>query len=197
MIRGAAAGLALCTLSFSLAAAPEHFAIDPARTTTAFEVSRFALPALHGRFAHVTGSISLDREARSGAIAIEIDATSATIGYGWFDPELKGEDFFDVARHPRLTYRAERMEFDGDRPVRAAGTLTLRGATHPVILELQKFDCAPRDAVARIHCNAAILARISRATFGMTAYSHFIKDEVRLMIDVDAVKQAPKAAPGG
>ena len=178
-----AAGLTLCALSFPLAAAPENFAIDPAHTVTAFEVARFAIPPLHGRFAQVAGSISLDRESRSGSIAIEIDATTVTIGRGWFDAEVKGEDFFDIAHHPRLTYRSERLEFEGDRPVRAEGALTLRGVTHPVTLELRQFACT------RAACAADIIARISRFAFGMSGYRGFIADEVRLTIQVEAVRQ--------
>jgi polyisoprenoid-binding protein YceI len=182
-----AASLSLCALSFPLAAAPEHFTIDPAHTATTFEVSRFGISALRGHFEHVTGSISLDRESRTGSIAIEIDATTVGIGTRWFDPELKGEDFFDITRHPRLWYRAQRLEFEGERPVRAMGELTLRGVSHPVILELRHFTCSRRDPAPRTTCGAEIFARISRSAFGMTSYRGFIGDEVRLMIQVEAV----------
>jgi polyisoprenoid-binding protein YceI len=195
--RRIAAGLALCALCLPLAAAPEHFTIDPVHTVPSFEVSRFAIPALRGHFAHVTGHISLDREARTGSIAIEIDATSVSIGRGWFDSLIKGEDFFDIAQYPRLGFRAERLEFEGDRPVRAEGELTLRGVTHPVSLELRQFACARRDPAPRIICAADIFARISRSAFGMTSYAAFVGDEVRLMIQVEAVKQGPLANTGG
>jgi polyisoprenoid-binding protein YceI len=188
---GIAAGLTLCALSFPLAAAPEHFTIDPAHTLPAFEVSRFGISSLRGHFDRVTGSISLDRETRAGSIAIEIDATSAGIGDGWFDAVLKGEDFFDVARHPRLAFRAHRLEFEGERPVRADGELTLRGVTHPVALELRQFTCLRKDAASRTTCAAEIFGRISRSAFGMTGYAGFIGDEVRLVIQVEAVKQVP------
>jgi polyisoprenoid-binding protein YceI len=192
-----AAGVSLCALSFPLAAAPEHFTIDPARTVPSFEVSRFAIPPLRGHFEHVTGSISLDREARTGSIAIEIDATSVSIGRGWFDSLIRGEDFFDIAQYPRLRFRAERLEFEGDRPVRAEGELTLRGVTHPVALELRQFACGRKDPAPRITCAADIFARISRSAYGMTSYAHFVGDEVRLMIRVEAVKRAPLANSGG
>jgi polyisoprenoid-binding protein YceI len=195
--RWIAAGLSLCALSFPLAAAPEHFMIDPAHTVPSFEVSRFAIPALRGHFEHVTGRISLDREARSGSIAIEIDATSVSIGRGWFNSLIKGEDFFDIAQYPRLRFRAERLEFEGDRPVRAEGELTLRGVTHPVSLELRHFACARKDPAPRMTCAADIFARISRSAFGMTSYAAFVGDEVRLMIQVEAVKQGPLANAGG
>jgi polyisoprenoid-binding protein YceI len=195
--RRIAAGLSLCALCLPLAAAPEHFTLDPVRTVPSFEVSRFAIPPLRGHFAHVTGHISLDREARTGSIAIEIDATSVSIGRGWFDSLIKGEDFFDIAQYPRLRFRAERLEFEGDRPVRAEGQLTLRGVTHPVTLELRQFACARTDSAPRMTCAADIFARISRSAFGMTSYAAFVGDEVRLMIQVEAVKQGPVANTGG
>ena len=191
------AGLSLCALSFTLAAAEERFAIDPAHTVPAFEVSRFAIPPLRGQFGATSGSITLDRDTHTGSLSIEIDASSVTIGRGWFDSLAKGEDFFDVSQHPRLTYRAERLEFEGDRPARARGLLTLRGVTHPLTLELRQFACARKDASPRSTCSAEIFGRISRAAFGMTSFTAFLDDEVRLTIQVEAVKQAPLANPGG
>ena len=185
MTRGIAAGLSLCALCLQAAASPESFAIVPAHTVPSYEVSRLALPALRGRFERVTGSIMLDTEARTGAIAIEIDATTATIGFGWFDEVLKGEDFFDAARHPRVTFRSSRFEFEGERPVRAEGQLTLRGETRPLALELRRFACT------RAACSAEIFGRISRAAFGMTSFGAIIDDEVRLTFQVEAVRQVP------
>lgn len=197
MTPGIATGLTLCALSFPLAAAPEHFTIDPAHTVPAFEVSRFAISDLRGQFRGATGSITLDRDTRTGSITIEIDASSVSIASSWFDPVLKGEDFFDIEHYPRLGYRADRLEFEGERPVRADGELTLRGVTRPVTLELREFACANRQPAPRTTCAADIIARISRAAFGMTAYRGLIGDEVRLMIQVEAVKRNSLATPGG
>jgi polyisoprenoid-binding protein YceI len=179
----------LAALSLPLAAAPERFAIDPERTIPAFEVSRLGISPLRGQFQRVTGTISLDREARAGSITIEIDATSVGIASRWFDGVLKGHDFFDIAHHPRLWYRADRIDFDGETPVRAEGEITLRGITRPLSLELRHFTCTPRDASPRAACAAEIVAHISRAAFGMTSYSPFIGDDVLLMIQVEAKEE--------
>jgi polyisoprenoid-binding protein YceI len=187
--RRIAAVLSICVLSLPLAAAPEHFRIDPAHTMPAFEVARLAIPPLHGHFEQVTGSISLDVAARTGSIDIAIDATTVSVGRGWFDDMVKGEDFFDVARFPRIRFRSERLEFEGDVPVRAEGVLTLRGVTHRVPLELRHFACARGDPAPRTTCAAEIVARISRSAFGMTGYSTFVADEVRLTIPVKAVEE--------
>ena len=195
MTRGIAAGLVLGAFSLALSAAPEHFTIVPERTVPVYEVSRFALPPLHGRFERVSGGISLDAEAHEGSISIEIDATTASIGRGWFDDLLRGEDFFDVARFPRVRFRASRLEFEGDRPVRAAGELTLRGTTLPLTLELRRFACAPGAAPRSATCAAEIVGRISRSAYGMTSYAGLIGDEVRLMIRVEAARDAPLPTP--
>jgi polyisoprenoid-binding protein YceI len=184
--------LAFCP---SLGAAPEHFTIDPARTVPGFEVSRLGIAPLRGRFRDVSGSISLDVGSRAGSIAIEIDATSVGVGRGWFDALIKGEDFFDIARYPRVAFRADRLHFEGEVPVRAEGELTLRGVTHPVTLELRHFTCARGDAAPRTTCTADIFARISRSAFGMTRYSGLVADEVRLTIQVEAVAQVPLRYP--
>ena len=54
----------------------------------------------------------------------------------------------------------------------------------------------------RTTCGADITATISRSAFGMTSYATFIGDEVRLVIQIEAVKEesAPQPStlsPGG
>jgi polyisoprenoid-binding protein YceI len=114
---------------------------------------------------------------------------------------LRGEDFFDVARYPRLSFRADRLVFDHGVPASAQGELTLLGVTRPVALLINHFACTRKPFLIRTTCGADIVATISRAAFGMTSYAAFIGDEVRLVIQIEAVKEEPSAPasnpPGG
>lgn len=188
-----------------LLAAPPGFAadayvIDPGHTFPGFEVSHLGIATQRGRFDKTTGRITLDVHARTGAIEIEIDATSISTGNPVLDRALRGEEFFDIARHPRIRFQSARVEFEGERPVRAEGELTMVGVTQPVTLQLQHFGCTRKPFFVRTTCGADVAASVSRAAFGMKGYAGFVGDEVRLVIQVEAVKQesaAPQQSSGG
>jgi polyisoprenoid-binding protein YceI len=180
------------------AQAADTYIVDPAHTFPGFEVAHLGIATQRGRFDRTTGRITLDPEARSGAIQIEIDATSISTGNALLDSLLRGEDFFDVAHHPRIRFESAQVEYEGARPARAPGQLTLLGVTKPVTLVLERFGCTRKPFLVRTTCGADVMASLSRAAFGMSSYAGFIGDEVKLVIQIEAVKQeaTPPQQPG-
>ena len=176
------------------AAAPEEFVVDSPHTYPSFAVSHLGISTQRGRFDRTTGRIVLDREAGSGSIDVAIDARSVSTGYGALDAVLRGEDFFNVSRFPEISFRSRALEFDGGVPKRASGELTLVGVTRPVELSVVRFGCTRLPFLVRLTCGADVVASLKRSDFGMTAFSSFVGDEVRLEIQVEAVKQEPPAA---
>ena len=55
---------------------------------------------------------------------------------------LKGEDYFNVAQFPTITFKSTNLKFEDDRVVGADGELTIRGVTKPVTLSVADFKCA-------------------------------------------------------
>ena len=86
------------------------------------------------RFNKTTGNIILDKEAKTGAVDIVIDTQSVDTGYGTFDEHIQGEDFLDTAKYPTATFKSTKVVFEGDKPVKVEGNLTLKGVTKPVTL---------------------------------------------------------------
>lgn len=171
--------------------------IDPAHTFATFSVRHLDIATQRGRFDRTSGRAALDAQAGTGSVAIEIDAASVSTGNPRLDETLRGEDFFDTERHPRIAFRSTRVEFDGDKPARIEGELTLLGVTRPVALRIERFACTRKPFLVRTTCGADATASLSRSAFGMKSYAAFIGDEVRLDIQVEAVKQEPAAQVPG
>lgn len=191
----AAAACAALSRAGAAAAAPEEFVIERAHTYPGFEVVHLGISTQRGRFDRTTGKIVLDREAGTGAVEIVIDAPSVSTGYSQLDAVLRGEDFFDVEKYPRITFRSSRVEFEKGVPKRAVGELTLLAATKPVTLAIERFGCTRRPFLVRTTCGADASATISRSAFGMDRFSAFVADEVRIVIQVEAVKTEPAVEP--
>jgi polyisoprenoid-binding protein YceI len=192
-VRALAAALAFAAPA--ALAAPEVFVVDPGHTFPAFEVVHLGISTQRGRFDRTAGRIELDREAGAGRMELAIETASVSTGNKALDGVLRGEDFFDVEKFPRMTFRAGAIEFEKGEPRRARGELTMNGVTRPVALTVERFACTRLPFLVRLTCGADVTTTIRRSEFGLTRFTNFVADEVRIVVQVEAVREEPVAAP--
>lgn len=192
--------LALTLLSTALVApatlaAPEEFVIDPDHTYATFEVRHLGISTQRGRFNHSTGKATLDVEAGSGSIDITIDARTIDTGNDAMDKLLRGEDFFNVAKFPEIVFHSSAVTFADGKPSRIDGELTLLGVTRPVDLEVTHYACTRLPFLIRVTCGLDATSTIRRSDFGMTSLLSFVADDVRLLIQGEAVRKDKPQRP--
>jgi polyisoprenoid-binding protein YceI len=146
------------------------------------------LSVWRGKFNKTSGTITLDRAAKTGGMDVTIDTTSLDFGLPALNTHAKSKDMFNVEQFPTATYKAKSMKFDGERPVAVDGELTLLGVTKPVQLTINKFKCQMNQRLKREQCGADASARFSRADFGMGFGVPAFSPEVTLSIQVEAFK---------
>ena len=179
----------LATLfSSGLYAAPETYVIDPTHTYPRFEYSHFGYSKQSSRFDKTSGSITLDRVAKTGSVDVVIDATSVSSGLALFNQHLQGEDFFDVARFPSITFKSDTLTFSGDNLTSVNGNLTIKGITKPVTLTVTSFHCMPHPMRKKDACGANATTQIKRSDFNMSKYVPNVSDEVTLSLPIEAIK---------
>ncbi len=176
------------TLSTAAFAAPETYTIEGTHTFPRFEYSHFGYSTQLSRFDKTTGTITLDKAAKTGSVDVTIDATSVNTGYPLFNQHIQGEDFFDTARYPTITYKSTKVNFDGDKPATIEGNLTVKGVTKPVTLTVTSFHCMPHPMLKKDACGANATATIKRSEFNAGKYAPYVGDEVKLTIAVEAYK---------
>jgi polyisoprenoid-binding protein YceI len=165
------------------------YTLDPTHTFVTFEALHFGVSTSRGRFDKKEGSISFDRAGRSGRAEITIDMASINTGVGPFDNHLRSKDFFDTATHPTARFVGERMAFNGDNVSEITGTLTLLGQTRPVTLKASRFGCYMSPIFKREVCGGDFETTLQRSQWGMTYGLPGIPDNVRLLIQVEAIRQ--------
>lgn len=170
------------------AAYAEDYTVDTRHTFPSFEVNHMGLSTQRGRFNATSGKITLDRAAKTGSVYIEIDAKTVNTGLEELEKHLKGEDFFNVEKHPRISFASSRVVFEEDRPSAVHGDLTLLGVTRPVTLSLSAFDCRVHPMNKKYVCGADAAATIKRSEFGMDYAIPAVSDEVKLFIQIEAFK---------
>lgn len=183
------AGATLATLFSSvLYAAPETYVIDPTHTYPRFEYSHFGYSRQSSRFDKTSGSITLDRVAKTGSVNVVIDATSISSGLALFNQHLQGKDFFDSARYPIITFKSDALTFLGDSLTSVQGNLTIKGITKPVTLTVTSFLCMPHPMRKKEACGANATTQIKRSDFNLGKYAPNVSDEVMLALGIEAIK---------
>lgn len=180
------AALLTSTASF---AAPETYIIDSAHSMPRFEYSHFGYSTQLSRFDKATGKITIDRAAKTGSVNVVIDAATIDSGFPLFNTHLQGEDFFDTAKFPSITFKSTSVSFDGDKVTSVAGDLTVKGVTKPVTLTVNSFLCMPHPMLKKDACGATATTKIKRTDFNMGKYAPYVGDEVTLTLPVEAIKE--------
>ncbi len=174
-------------------AAPQTFALDPANTHVHWELKHFGTSTSRGRFDAISGSVTLDREARAGLASISINTASISTGIRIFDGVLRGPMLLDTEEHPSAYFVASRFAFDGDRLVSVTGEFTLRGNSRPLTLKALRFGCrtdtATDTAPVREVCGGDFEAEFKRSDFGITHSLPFVGDAVRLVVQIEGVRR--------
>lgn len=167
-----------------------NFTVEPTHTFVTFEAKHFATSTNRGRFDKTEGTIALDRSAKRGSADISIDMASINTGTAPFNTHLKGKDLFNAVEFPKAQFVGDKFSFEGEKVTAVAGNLTLLGKSLPVTLTASNFNCYDSPMLKREVCGGDFETTITRSQWGMGWGLAFgIPDKIRLLIQVEAVKQ--------
>ncbi|MEM5339060.1 YceI family protein [Paraburkholderia azotifigens] len=185
-----AAGALIAGMSFNAMAA-DTYQLDPNHTYPSFEADHFGgISVWRGKFKKSSGTVTLDRAAKTGTVDVTIDTASIDTGNDKLDKHLQTPEFFDAAKYPTATYKGTQIRFDGDTPVEVIGTLTLHGVTKPVNLKIESFKCFINPMLKREVCGTESTATFDRADFGIDwGKSYGFNTKTVLHIQAEGVKQ--------
>jgi polyisoprenoid-binding protein YceI len=180
----------LLGLALGLPAQAATYAIDPTHTFVIYEVGHFGTSTNRGRFDRKEGTVMFDRAARTGKVEISFDMGSVSTGVAMLDKHLQSPDFFDTAKYPNAKFVGDKFSFDGDKVTQVSGLLTLRDKTVPVVLKASRFNCYTNPLLRREVCGGDFETTLKRSQWGMSwGLESGVPDEVRLLIQVEAIKQ--------
>lgn len=129
------AGFLICATSVAQA---EVYMIDTrgAHASINFSVKHLGFSWLTGRFDRFEGSFEFDRNnPGTSSVSVEIDTSSVSTNHEARDVHLKSDDFLDVAKFPRATFKSTGIEVTGDRTAKITGDFTMHGVTRSVVID--------------------------------------------------------------
>ncbi len=135
--------LAALPLLFASAvpAAVETYVIDKVHSSVGFSIRHF-VAKVPGTFGEFNGTITVDRDnLEKSTVEATIDVNSVDTKNQKRDDHLRGADFFEVAKYPKMTFKSTSWKKVGEI-YEVAGNLTLKDVTKPVVLKVAPLGFA-------------------------------------------------------
>jgi len=167
--------------------------LDTSHTKIGFSVSHLVVSSVKGRFKEASAKVQLDdADLSKSEVAVEINAASIDTDEAKRDEHLRGADFFDVKRFPKLTFKSTKIAKAGSG-YKLTGNLTIRDVTKPVTLDatLSAPIKTPWGNQARA---AKLTGKLKRSDFGLKwnkaleAGGVVVGEEVTLNITAEVTK---------
>jgi len=184
--------LLFCT---ALPAQQTIWRIDSNHSAAYFSIRHLMISTVRGQFTGVNGTVHYDpnRPAES-SVEATIACSTVTTGVAKRDEQLKGPDFFEVAKYPNMKFTSRRVEVPEPGKLKITGDLTINAVTRPVVLDVDGPSAVVRDAQGREKIGLGASAKINRKNFGivwneiMESGGFALADEVSITLDIELLR---------
>ena len=163
------------------------WALDPVLSTIGFEIPYMA-GTFRGHFTEADARLtpeSLTGAARVAGVEVKDENLAA---------HLQSPEFFDVERHPELTFASDSVERSGDQ-LKVHGEITIRGITKPVE-HVGTIADPMTDAYGNERLNVKLETTVDRTGFGLNWNMPLpngqpaLQNEVKLVAELYFVREA-------
>jgi polyisoprenoid-binding protein YceI len=189
-IRSALAAIMLAlaaNASADLSAVPSgDYASDPSHSYISFTYSHIGFSTPHIGFRSFSANLTLDNaNPEKSSVAVNIDATSVDSRVEVFNGHLNGENFFDTANNPEITFNSTSITSTGEDTYDVVGDLTIKGVTKPVTLEttINKAANHPMRKVPTVGISGS--AKLSRSDWGLDRAVPNVGDEITIYVTAE------------
>ncbi|WP_030743804.1 YceI family protein [Streptomyces sp. NRRL F-5135] len=156
------------------------YEIDQAASTVRFDTrAMFGLLPVRGTFAIGHGWITVADPAEESLVQVAIEAGSFESGNQQRDDHVRSSDYLDVARHPEIGFRGQRVERSG-ADATLYGELTVCGVTQSIAVTLGTVAHEGK------RMTASGTTTIDRYAFGITKAKGMTGRHLKITLEVVA-----------
>lgn len=170
--------------------------MDPTHSEVHFKVKHMLVSTVTGHFKTFNATVATEGDDISTAkVHFTADIASISTNNEQRDGHLKTGDFFDADNHPQLTFDSERLEKAAGDDYKLYGTLTMRGVSKQIILNVE-FGGIMQDPWGNTRTGFSVAGKINRKDFGVSfsmvseAGGILLSEDVAISANVEFVKEA-------
>jgi polyisoprenoid-binding protein YceI len=173
-------------------AADARYEIDPEHLTIGFLVRHLGYADTLGFFRKASGSYTFDEASRKlSNVQVITETSSVFTGHDKRDGHLRGPDFLDASRTPRMTFTADSATWTDDKTFRVDGELELLGKRRPLQLTgtVNKSGVYPIGNDPKPYVmGVSLRGKVKRSEWGMNygVANGWVGDDVDLIIEFEA-----------
>ncbi len=186
--------LTILSLSFKSDTKTTYF-FDTAHTFIQFEVERFSVGEVSGKFNEFSGTIDIDENNyKTMNVDIKINAKSLDTGHKVRDGHLTGKTWLDTEMYPEILFKSTKIVEDENNNLMMEGDFTIHGITNKISF-LIKVMGPFKDPTKKTTIGIKADFTIDRNDYGinfskiMDNGSLFIGKEVKIKIRALAIQQ--------
>ncbi|GAB3859072.1 YceI family protein [Hymenobacter terrigena] len=171
--------------------------LDPTHSEVQFKIKHLVISTVTGSFNTFAGTLesASDDNFENAKVDFSLDVESINTNQEQRDAHLRGEEFFDSAKFPKIKFESTSFVKTGGNEYKVTGNLTVKDVTKPVTLEAE-YGGSAVDFYGNHKAGFEVTGKINRKEFGLTwgavteAGSIVVGDDVKLIFNVQFVKQA-------
>ena len=178
---------------------PTEWRVDSGHSSAGFSVRHMMVSTVRGQLGPVAGTVEYDgKDVRTIKANVTIDLKSINTQNANRDSDLRGAEFFDVAKFPTATFKSKRVEPGAGGAFKLVGDLTIRGTTKEVTLDAEAPAPVTKGTKGMVTGTSAT-TRIKRQDYGLT-YNAMVEagpvvgDDVTVTIDLEIGRPTPPGA---
>lgn len=181
------ARIVFTVMALAFGSQAETFKIDTAHAEIGFAAKHMMVSNTKGTFNTFEGSLEYDLTSKMLKSAQgTIQVASIDTNNEKRDHHLLNEDFFHVAKFPKMTFKSTSVSKIGDNEFEVTGMLNVLGIDREVVLPVEisgPIDGRKGGKIIGLSCNT----KLNRRDLGIVhSPSAVIGDEVKISIEVEA-----------
>jgi polyisoprenoid-binding protein YceI len=166
--------------------------IDPAHSFIGFSV-RHLMGKVRGTFEEFTGHVTTAKEPTDCSASATISMSSVNTANRMRDDDLRSANFFDVSRHPDMTFESTGLTVRGG-VLELPGKLTMRNITRDVAMEVEFLGLDETGLQGEQRIGISATTTIRRSDYGVGVGTGegkkiVVGDEVTIQLDIQAVRE--------
>lgn len=157
----------------------------PSSSKVGFSLRHFTNTA-DGEFGKFSGTLEFSKQhPENSSIEYEVDVASVDTGNGTRDDHLRGDEYFEVKKYPKMTFESKAFKNVGKNKYMVTGALTIKGHSKnisvPVTLAKTQSLWASGEEALTFDSTFAV----NRTEFGVGEESSLLGSEVTVSLHLE------------